>query len=208
MEEEYIYNLNRTSLRHVFHSEVTSKRNKSFEIIFRRYKNYPMCVINQVIKQVEHKHTQQNLVYKIAENNEPSVENKKHLLLLPYHGEKGNYVIKSLKKQIRKLLPENVKAQVTYTGTKLDACFNLKDQTKFEHKNDYIYHGKCPTEECSDNYIGDTKRRMSERISDHNGRDISSYLLKHAIESRHRNISGENIKIINNGLKITPWREE
>ena len=47
-----------------------------------------MWVINQIIKQVEHKHTQQNLVDNIAENNEPSVENKKHLLLLPYHGEK------------------------------------------------------------------------------------------------------------------------
>ena len=63
--------------------------------VFRHYNNYPMWVINQIIKQVEHKHTQQNLVDNIAENNEPSVENKKHLLLLPYHGEKGNYVIKS-----------------------------------------------------------------------------------------------------------------
>ena len=64
---------------------------------------------------------------------------------------KGNYVIKSLKKQISKLLPENVKAQVTYTGTKQGTCFNLKDQTKFEHKNDIIYHGKCPAEKCLDN---------------------------------------------------------
>ena len=169
--------------------------------VFRHYNNYPMWVINQIIKQVEHKHTQQNLVDNIAENNEPSVENKKHLLLLPYRGRKDNYVIKSLKKQISKLLPENVKAQVTYTGTKLGTCFNLKDQTKFEHKNDIIYHGKCPAEECPDNYIGETKRRMSERISDHNGRDISSYLLKHVIESGHRHITGENFKIINNGFR-------
>ena len=88
-----------------------------------------MWVVNQIIKQVEHKHTQQNLVDNITENNEPSVENKKHLLLLPYHGEKDNYVIKSLKKQVRKLLLENVKAQVTYMGTKLGTCFNLKEQS-------------------------------------------------------------------------------
>ena len=112
-----------------------------------------MWVINQIIKQVEHKHTQQNLVDNIAENNEPSVENKNHLLLLPYHGEKGNYVIKSLKKQIRKLLSENVKAQVTYIGTRLGTCFNLKDQTRVEHKNDIIYHGKCPVQECPDNIL-------------------------------------------------------
>ena len=113
----------------MFHSEVTSKRNKSLKYVFRHYNNYPMWVVNQIIKQVEHKHTQQNLVDNITENNEPSVENKKHLLLLPYHGEKGNYVIKSLKKQVRKLLLENVKAQVTYMGTKLGTCFNLKEQS-------------------------------------------------------------------------------
>ena len=113
----------------MFHSEVTSKRNKSLKYVFRHYNNYPMWVVNQIIKQVEHKHTQQNLVDNITENNEPSVENKKHLLLLPYHGEKGNYVIKSLKKQVRKLLLKNVKAQVTYMGTKLGTCFNLKEQS-------------------------------------------------------------------------------
>ena len=42
---------------------------------------------------------------------------------------------------------------------------------------------------------------MSERISDDSGRDISSYLLKHAIESGHRHITGENFKIINNGFR-------
>ena len=42
---------------------------------------------------------------------------------------------------------------------------------------------------------------MSERISDHNGRDISSNLLKHAIESGHRRITGENLKIINNSFR-------
>ena len=77
----------------------------------------------------------------------------------------------------------------------------MKDQTKFEHKNDIIYHGKCPVEECPDNYIGETKRRISERISHHNGRDTSSHLLKHAIESGDRHIEGENFKIINNGFR-------
>ena len=57
------------------------------------------------------------------------MENKKHLQLLPYHGEKGNYVIRSLKKQIRKLLPENVKAQVRCTDTKLGT------NTLFERSN-------------------------------------------------------------------------
>ena len=33
----------------------------------------------------------------------------------------------------------------------------------------------------NDNYIGDAKQRIFERSKDHNGRDIVSQLLKHAL---------------------------
>ena len=77
----------------------------------------------------------------------------------------------------------------------------MEVQTKFEHKNDLIYHGHCPIKECPDNYIGETERRISERIIDHQGRDTHSHLLKHAIEANHRHVTGENFKILNNGFR-------
>ena len=89
-----------------------------------------------------------------------------------------------------------MKPQITYTGRKLGSLFQTKDQTIFEHKHDVIYHGKCPAENCVDDYIGETARRVNERIVDHTGRDIDSHLLKHSIESGHKPLEAVDYKII------------
>ena len=47
------------------------------------------------------------------------------------YDEKGEHLIKSMKRRISKLLPPEIKTQVAYTGKKLSTCF--KDQSKFEH---------------------------------------------------------------------------
>ena len=40
--------------------------------------------------------------------------------------------------------------QVTFTNQKLSTQFNVKDRTKFEHKHDVIYFGKCPEQNFTD----------------------------------------------------------
>ena len=35
-------------------------------------------------------------------------------------------------------------------------------------------------------------RRISERIKDHNGRDLKSHILRHSVESGHANVSYED----------------
>ena len=40
--------------------------------------------------------------------------------------------------------------QVTFTNQKLRTQFNVKDRTKFEHKHDVIYFGKCPEQNFTD----------------------------------------------------------
>ena len=66
------------------------------------------------------------------------------MLILPYQGDKGIVLGKSLKRNLNKHLPNNFKAQVTFTDRKLSSQFNVKDTTKFEHKHDIIYFDKCP----------------------------------------------------------------
>ena len=52
---------------------------------------------------------------------------------LPYAGEKGCSIIKSLKKHLKKTLPANIEADIIYTGTKLSSQLNnIKDSTLFE----------------------------------------------------------------------------
>ena len=41
----------------------------------------------------------------------------------------------------------------------------------FQHKNNIVYHSKCPSEGCCENYIGETNRSVLEKIQDHNYRD-------------------------------------
>ena len=113
-------------------------------------------------------------------------------LTIPYQGEKGDYLIKSMKRNLKKVLHNNVKPQITYTGRKLGSLFQTKDQTIFEHKHDIIFHGKCPAENCVDDYTGGTALKVNERIVDHAGRDTNSHLLKHSIESGHTPLEAIN----------------
>ena len=97
---------------------------------------------------------------------------KNHSLLLPYKGEKREHLIKYLKRRILRLLPIEIKRQVAYTGRKLSTCFNIKEPSKFRHQHDVVYYVDCTNERCRENYIGENGRRISERIKDHDVRDL------------------------------------
>ena len=135
--------------------------------VFRNTNGYPNWIINQVFKQVKAKQRDpmpnsnvSNEIEAAQTSNQTIVEkhdDKKHLLMIPYQGGKGEQVIKSVRKTIKRLLPSNIKVQVSFTGNKLSSCFNIKDKTKFEHRHDVIYLGTCPETTCNDNYIGEAK---------------------------------------------------
>ena len=66
-------------------------------------------VINQVLKEVEGK-------YKTSVNNvseEPQVfpvtDLKRHLLVFSYQGHKGDLIMKSMRKRLKTLLPDDIK---------------------------------------------------------------------------------------------------
>ena len=76
-------------------------------------------VIKKVLQQAKHQQQQQQITADAAR--------KSHFLLLPYKDEKGEHLIKSMKRRISKLLPPEIKTKVAYTGQKLSTCFNVKD---------------------------------------------------------------------------------
>ena len=41
---------------------------------------------------------------------------------------------------------------------------------QFSHNHDIIYHGNCAENVCPDNYVGETARRISDRVLDHTGK--------------------------------------
>ena len=119
----------------------------------------------------------------VKEDENTSIKN--HLLVLPYQGEKGINIVNSMKRYVNKTLPENVKAHTAFTGKWLSSCFKTKDRTKFEHQQDKIYHLRCSAENCPDDYVGESARRIIERVKDHAGGDTNSHFLKHSSEKEH-----------------------
>ena len=71
----------------------------------------------------------------------------------------------------------------------------------FEHNHDAVNIGKCLKSNCSDNYVGESTRRISERMIDHSGRDQNSYLFKHSCIKSQRNTRKTNFKIVSSGFK-------
>ena len=135
----------------------------------------------------------------VKEDENTSIKN--HLLVLPYQGEKGINILYSLKRYVNKILPENVKVQTAFIGKRLSSCFKRKDRTKFEHQHNIIYQLKRSAENCLDDYIGESARRIIERVKDHGGRDTKSHVLKHSSEKEHVEVTQEDFKIIGSHFK-------
>ena len=122
------------------------------------------------------------------------------MLVFPYKGEKGEKFITSLNKHVKNVLPENHVPRHAYRSKRLGSFFNIKDQTKLEHNNDLTYLVKCPEKTCSENYLGETARRINERVLEHAGKDKKSHMLQHTLQSGHPSVSLNEFKILGKGF--------
>ena len=63
-----------------------------------------------------------------------NIQPKRNMLVLPYQGKKGDFIIKSMKKRFRNLLPQGIVPKVVFTGSILSSKFQVKDRTIFSYK--------------------------------------------------------------------------
>ena len=135
--------------------------------------------MRQILKQSHDEHNKQelditktnvNLNDVVEERN--VIEENQHFLLVPYQGKNEDFVIKSMKKRVKTLLPSNIRTKIAFTGSRLSTCFQVGDKTKFEHNHDIVYHGTCLETGCPENYIVVAARRISEWVKDHSGKDV------------------------------------
>ena len=130
--------------------------------------------------------------------NENGVTNKR-ILILPYASEKDCSLVRSLEKQLKRSLPNNLKPNIVFTGTtKLLSNFNLKQPVPFTETHDIIYK----SENCNEVYVGEYTRILSELVKDHNGRDHLSHLIKHVGETGHLSIDTANFEVIGSVYRI------
>ena len=84
-------------------------------------------MINQVMETVKEINNTENILTNQLGTLEAN--NDIFTLILPYAGLKGKN-IKSMNNNIQRILPNNVKTRITYTGRKLGTKFQIKDLTK------------------------------------------------------------------------------
>ena len=91
---------------------------------------------------------------------------------------------------------KTIQHNTLYVSRTLRSAF---DQTKLEHKHVLTYLVKCPKNTCSETYLGETGRRLNERIMEHAGKDNKSHMLKHALQSGHPSVSPNDFRILQKG---------
>ena len=62
-------------------------------------------------------------------------------------------------------------------------------------KTDIIYHWKCPANNCTAEYIGETNRSLKERVSDHRNHTTST-IRNHHISTKHPKAELKDFTII------------
>ena len=119
-------------------------------------------------------------------------------LILPYAGKQGAQLTSKTKKQ--QVLPDNVKTMVTYQSKKLVSKCPVKDQIDFQHQNN-VYYGKYPNPNCKDDYIGETERRVIERVIDDNKQDKKPHTLKHSRDKLHNHDWEDDFNLLGNNYQ-------
>ena len=66
----------------------------------------------------------------------------------------------------------------------------------------------CHIPTFEDNYIGQTARRIQERIKDDNGRDHKSHMFRHSIEKHHDHVAQQNFNIIAKNFRNNKWKRK
>ena len=80
--------------------------------------------------------------------------------------------------------------------TKLSDKFNIKDQVKKEHQHNLVYIVNCPSQACTQTYIGETARRLTSGLEEHSGKSEQSNVTRHSIDSGHSLVQLSNFKIL------------
>ena len=83
--------------------------------------------------------------------------------------------------------------------------FNIKDDTNKQHKHDLFYFGRCSSTNFTDIYIGETARRLSERVMDH-AIHVIVMIVRHGLNSNHETVNIENFKFLSMGYSSNTYK--
>ena len=99
---------------------------------------------------------------------------------------------KGLSKQYRHTLAK-YRVRVFFKGTSTIKSLHMhpKDPISDAQKTDIIYYWKCPADNCTTEYIGETNRSLKGRVSDHRNQTTST-----ETTTPPQNTQKQNLKIL------------
>ena len=110
--------------------------------------------------------------------------------------------IKGLSEQYRHT-PAKYSVSIFFKGTSTIKSLPMhpKDPIPDAQKTDLIYHWKCPANNCTVEYIGETNRSLKERVSDHTNQTTSA-IRNHHISTKHPKAELKDFPIIDRESNI------
>lgn len=86
-------------------------------------------------------------------------------LKIPYVGNVGDKLVRTLKRKIHQNLSVKVRLRVLFTTNKIAKFCSVKDKIPDAQKNCIIYRIKCPG--CGETYVGKTECCFEKRLEEH-----------------------------------------
>ena len=84
----------------------------------------------------------------------------------------------------------------------------MEDKTHFEEQHDLLYKAVCATNNCIQDYVGETARRIVERAKDHIGQDQHPDLVKRAIENIHLPVVKDDFTKLDSGYRNNTYKRK
>ena len=106
-----------------------------------------------------------------------------------------------IKNTFKEDIATECKGRYCYIGSKLSRKFNMEDKTAFEEQHDLLYRAVCAINNCTEDYVGESARRIVETAKDHNGRDQDSNLVKRVIENNHLPVVKDEFTKLESGYR-------
>ena len=95
-----------------------------------------------------------NITTNKKSNMTNDITSKTRMLVLSYKGKRGQKIIISINKAVKKIFPQNHVMQNICKSKKVGSYFNIKDSTKLEHQHGLTYFTQCLEVNSSETYLG------------------------------------------------------
>ena len=138
------------------------------------WNGFPKRIVNSLMQQFS-----KNTITNTDNKTEPDDNTTTPTIWLemPYIGDKGGQLLRTLKKKLQRCLRIPVIIRTKVRTTRLNMYTNTKDQVAKQNKSSVVYQFTCPT--CTNNYIGKTDRTVLERCKEHAYTDKNSAIYTH-----------------------------